>query len=129
METIDHRPGGFRSRSPKSRLDLSRNARAIFNRLDAEPGATQRHSKNPPVSSLRKGEKDQTPPTFPPLRRGGRGGESRGASNAPETALAKLADHPRKRLDNPARFTRRGTRLSCPELSTSFADEPATPEQ
>src|SRR5208283_3430572 len=32
-------------------------ARAVFNRLDAEPGATQRHSKNPPVSPLRKGGK------------------------------------------------------------------------
>src|SRR5208337_5673869 len=30
------------------------------------------------------GKKDQTPPSFPPLRRGGRGGESRGASNASE---------------------------------------------
>src|SRR5208282_1243735 len=26
--------------------------RAVFNRLDAEPGVTQRHSKNPPVSPL-----------------------------------------------------------------------------
>jgi len=67
METIDHRPGGFRSRSPKSRLDLSRNARAIFNRLDAEPGVTQRHSKNPPVSPLRKGGKRPDAADFPPL--------------------------------------------------------------
>jgi len=72
--------------------------KAVFNRLGAEPGATQGHSKDPPVSPLRKGgkrpdaadfpppsqggKKDQTPPTFPPLRRGGTGGESRGACNA-----------------------------------------------
>ena len=46
---------------------VEKKIRAVFNRLDAEPGATQRHSKNPPVSPLRKGgKKDQTPPTFPP---------------------------------------------------------------
>src|SRR5208283_3320930 len=28
--------------------------RAIFNRVDDEPGTTQRHSKHPPVSPLRK---------------------------------------------------------------------------
>ena len=48
---------------------VEKKIRAVFNRLDAEPGATQRHSKNLPVSPLRKGgKKDQTPPTFPPLR-------------------------------------------------------------
>src|SRR5271157_4344246 len=38
----------------------------------------------PCVPPSQGGKKDQTPPTFPPLRRGGRGGESRGACNASE---------------------------------------------
>ena len=36
---------------------VEKKIRAVFNRLDAEPGATQRHSKNLPVSPLRKGGK------------------------------------------------------------------------
>jgi len=32
---------------------VEKKIRAVFNRLDAEPGATQRHSKNLPVSPLR----------------------------------------------------------------------------
>src|SRR5208282_3701738 len=47
----------------------------------AQRRGTRRTPLYPPFA---RGEKDQTPPTFPPLRRGGRGGESRGACNASE---------------------------------------------
>ena len=63
---------------------VEKEIRAVFNRLDAEPGATQRHSKNPPVSPLRKGGKRSDAADFPPLAKGGKGGESRGACNASE---------------------------------------------
>src|SRR5271166_3342327 len=64
---------------------VTRFTRAVFNRLDAEPGVTQRHSKNPPVSPLRKGgKKTRRRRLSPPCEGGGRGGESRGACNASE---------------------------------------------
>src|SRR5208282_6478963 len=47
----------------------------------AQRRGTRRTPLYPPFA---RGEKDQTPPTFPPLRRGGRGGESCGACNASE---------------------------------------------
>ena len=47
--------------------------RAVFNRLDHEPGAMRRYSKNPPVSPLRKGGKRRESPTYPPLAKGRRG--------------------------------------------------------
>ena len=47
--------------------------RAVFNRLDAEPGATQGHSKNPPVFPLRKEGKRPDAADFPPCE-GGWGG-------------------------------------------------------
>jgi hypothetical protein len=64
----------FRYRAPRPR------PRAVFNRLDAEPGATQRHSKNSPVSPLGKGGKRPDAADFPPLRRGV--GEERAAAHA-----------------------------------------------
>src|SRR5208283_4894520 len=66
-------------------LGRTSRARAVFNRLDAEPGVTQWHSKNPPVSPLRKGgKKTRRRRLSPPCEGGGRGGESRGACNASE---------------------------------------------
>src|SRR5208282_1094749 len=47
----------------------------------AQRRGTRRTPLYPPFA---RGEKDQTPPTFPPLRRGGRGGESCDACNASE---------------------------------------------
>ena len=66
----------------RSTVAESTDLRAVFNRLDAEPGAAQRHSKNPPVSPLRKGGKktrrrrlsppcEGGSPDFPPLAKGG----------------------------------------------------------
>src|SRR5208337_3920890 len=46
----------------------------IFNRLDGEPGATQRHSKNPPVSPLAKGGKKTRRRRLSPPCEGGVGG-------------------------------------------------------
>ena len=98
--------------------------RAVFNRLDAEPGATQEALEEPPcVPPSQGGKKDQTPPTFPPLRRGGRGGESRGACNASENRSNQGAgrSHPPSGTketwvapfasydaDNPRAFSERG---------------------
>ena len=50
------------------------------------PNLVQRKGtrRTPLCPPLARGEKDQTPPTFPPCEGGGRGGESRGACNASE---------------------------------------------
>ena len=65
------RPG----RSWPSRSRWTQNvARAVFNRLDAEPGVTQRHSKNSPVSPLRKGGKKSRRRQLSPPCEGGVGG-------------------------------------------------------
>src|SRR3954471_7045369 len=50
-------------------------ANAVFHRLDDGPRAMPGCSKDPPVSPLRKGGKVGTARTFPPLRRGGWGGD------------------------------------------------------
>src|SRR5271157_1391622 len=56
---------------------------AVFNRLDDEPGTTQRHSKNPPASPLRKGGKRRHADNFSPPCEGGEGGVVRsGMCNA-----------------------------------------------
>ncbi len=47
--------------------------RAVFNRLDAEPGATQRQSKNPLCPPFARGEKRPDAADFPPCE-GGVGG-------------------------------------------------------
>ncbi len=59
---------GLRRLAPVCSARVS--ARAVFNRVNDEPGTTQRHSKHPPYPPFARGDKDQRPRTFPPLRRG-----------------------------------------------------------
>ncbi len=45
--------------------------KAIFNRVDDDPGTTHRHSKHPPLPPLRMGGKRPDAADFPPLAKGG----------------------------------------------------------
>ena len=90
---------------------VEKEIRAVFNRLDAEPGATRRHSKNPPVSPLRKGGKRSDAADFPPLAKGGRGVRA-GACNASENRSdVHFVSHSPVRSRSLAR--QRGWRWTC----------------
>src|SRR5271157_4085432 len=68
--------------------------RAILNRVDAEPGTKQRHSKHPPVSPLRKGGKRPDAADFPPLAENVQlsgGDRRRGEEKWPPCVLANRA--------------------------------------
>src|SRR5271166_3478424 len=102
---------------------VTRFTRAVFNRLDAEPGVTQRHSKNPPVSPLRKGGKKTRRRRLSPPCEGGVGGV-RAAAHAMHLKTALRLSNLAFRMAAPRRDTRRcaepgrpGNRSRCAPLS------------